>query len=208
MTDPRSLVGSSVNGRLNQVGSSVRAVIDAVSQSVSTEDLVRRGPRKYRLVDAGKLVDQIVSAIALLIDAFELQSARAFIRERDASLHALETALAEKEDALRKEGANRVLRSLLDFVDVVEAVVDSLAESASKSMARALDKRIDALFRTHGYERVETSGVAFDPERHECVDSESDPQQPANAVLREVSRGYVREGRVLRFAKVVVNRGS
>jgi molecular chaperone GrpE (heat shock protein) len=187
-------------------GRSVASVIDAVTRSISWSELAARGPRNYRIASRTKLIDQIVNTMAILIDALESQTARFIARERDAARYQIEKAAGDDRMNAKEEGAERVLRSVVDMVDVVEALVEALDTPQTKTMAKALDRRLDNLLKTYAFERIPTSGIPFDSERHECVDVSVDESVENGYVLREVSRGYARGTKVLRFAKVVVNR--
>ena len=62
--------------------------------------------------------------------------------------------------------------------------------------------------RGHGLEAVGQAGEAFDPKIQEAVGMASDPSQPDGAVLQVMQSGYVLKGRLLRPAKVLVNKIS
>ncbi len=187
-------------------GRSVAAVINAVSRPISWSELTARGPRNYRIASRTRLIDQIVSTMAILIDALESQTARFIARERDAARYQIEKAAGDDRALAKDEGSERVLRSVVDMVDVVEALVEALETPQTKTMAKALDRRLDNLLRTYSFERIPTLGIPFDSDRHECVDVSVDESVEDGLVVREVSRGYARGAKVLRFAKVIVNR--
>ena len=58
----------------------------------------------------------------------------------------------------------------------------------------------------YGLEPVEAMGQVFDPELHEAMMQQEDPEQEENTVLAEAQKGYTFEGRLLRPAMVVVSR--
>jgi molecular chaperone GrpE len=59
-----------------------------------------------------------------------------------------------------------------------------------------------------GVERVETEGETFDPSFHEAISVQEDPNRAAGAILHEMQKGYVLNGRLIRPAMVVVNQGT
>lgn len=69
-------------------------------------------------------------------------------------------------------------------------------------------RRIERALAEFEIEPIEAVGRAVDPELMEVVQSVSDATQPPGTVVAEVRRGYRRQGRVMRFAQVVVNRGE
>ena len=58
----------------------------------------------------------------------------------------------------------------------------------------------------HGLERVEALGQVFDPEYHEAMMQQEDPDVDENTVLQELQKGYLFQGRLLRPAMVVVSK--
>jgi molecular chaperone GrpE len=58
----------------------------------------------------------------------------------------------------------------------------------------------------HGLERVEPLGQPFNPEFQEAMLQQEDPDQDENTVLKELGRGYIFQGRLLRPALVVVSK--
>lgn len=67
-------------------------------------------------------------------------------------------------------------------------------------------QRVDRALRQHGLEPIDTVGRPFDPERMEVLDVVPDSGRPSGEVVGEVRRGYLRNGRVFRYAQVRVAR--
>lgn len=80
-------------------------------------------------------------------------------------------------------------------------------EGVTDGYALAL-RRIERALAEFEIEPIEAVGRAVDPELMEVVQSIRDAAQPPGTVVAEVRRGYRRQGRVMRFAQVVVNRGE
>jgi molecular chaperone GrpE len=59
-----------------------------------------------------------------------------------------------------------------------------------------------------GVREVQTQGLAFDPTRHEAVDTVGVPASDDGLIVEEVQRGYLLHERLLRPAKVVVGRAG
>jgi molecular chaperone GrpE (heat shock protein) len=53
-------------------------------------------------------------------------------------------------------------------------------------------------------EPIASAGQPFDPERMEVLEAVGDTGRPAGEVVEEVRRGYLRDGRVFRYAQVRV----
>ena len=62
------------------------------------------------------------------------------------------------------------------------------------------------ILESRGVSAIETVGEEFDPEFHEAMMVESDPKNKNNVILEEFEKGYKHDDRVLRHAKVKVNK--
>lgn len=65
-------------------------------------------------------------------------------------------------------------------------------------------QRLDRALRQHGLEPITTTGQPFDPERMEVLEAVADRNRTPGAVVEEVRRGYLWNGRVFRYAQVRV----
>jgi molecular chaperone GrpE len=88
----------------------------------------------------------------------------------------------------RREAAGRVRRLLA-----------SLVTGYTMSL-----QRLERALRQHGLDPIPAAGQPFDPERMEAVEAVEGSGRPPGAVLDEVRRGYLWNGRVFRFAQVRV----
>jgi molecular chaperone GrpE len=97
---------------------------------------------------------------------------------------------------------------LLPVIDNLERALASGASKDSMQFHQGVEmtlKQLRQLLRQHGVESDEIVGKPFDPHRHEALSQGHDPAQPAHAVLTVLQRGYRRDQKVLRPAKVEVN---
>ena len=116
----------------------------------------------------------------------------------------------QREEAVAADRAReRLLESLLPALDSFELASASLEGAADadalerlrKGVALAINQLRDALDAA-GLERIDLTGVAFDPNEHEAVqDDGGSGEQLVGAVLRT---GYRLRGRVVRPAMVQV----
>ena len=123
---------------------------------------------------------------------------------------------AERERATTVERANeRLLESLLPALDSFELAGVSIA-GATDADVEVLEKlrkgvqlaiaQLDEAVANAGLERIDQTGVAFDPTEHEAVLQDDGDGDPAvESVLRT---GYRLRGRVLRPAMVKVTRSG
>lgn len=117
---------------------------------------------------------------------------------------------AERLEAeLPAQTSRRLLLALLPALDAQHAVFEAMRsdESLAPAHAQAIAMAIaewDRVLSGLGVSAYDALGHQFDPLVHEAIST-----QPANGaavgnVVRQVGRGYLLEGRVLRTAKVVV----
>jgi molecular chaperone GrpE len=92
------------------------------------------------------------------------------------------------------------LNLALSYADLDDPGVRNMAEGVRMTLKGCLDMLAD---RGLGEVLVER-GQAFDPNVHEAIGQEADPELPDNAVTRQVSKGYTLHRRLLRPAKVMV----
>jgi molecular chaperone GrpE len=103
-----------------------------------------------------------------------------------------------------------IIKSLLPALDNFEHALaktpsQETADAMMKGMQMVYDQILDIL-KLHGVEQIKSLGQQFDPEIHSAITQVSDPTKPENIVLNEITRGYKLNGRVIRPARVVVNK--
>lgn len=103
-----------------------------------------------------------------------------------------------------------VIKSLLPVLDNfehslcgAEKVEDS--ESLRKAVKMIYDQFI-AVLKNHGIEQITSVGGKFDPACHQAMMNRSEPDKEDFAILEEFQKGYRLGEKVLRPARVVVNK--
>ena len=64
----------------------------------------------------------------------------------------------------------------------------------------------DELWKTLGLVQIKTVGEAMDPNIHEVVDEAEEGEGESGKIIREVSAGFTRNGKVIMPAKVIVKK--
>lgn len=112
-------------------------------------------------------------------------------------------ALREELDHARQGLAAQYLLPLVREVALVVDRIDGYTGSDPEFASSVGDELLELLAR-HGVDEISTAG-AFDPARHEAVDTTVRPELPDGAVVEVRRRGYAHATGVLRPAQVVVN---
>jgi len=123
-----------------------------------------------------------------------------------ADLDNLRKRAARENEAVIREQVERFTRDLLGGMDDLDRALQSDGTMLREGLERIRQVFL-ASFARHGIRPVEAMGVPFNPREHEavaCVVSD----EPEGIVIQEVNRGYAREDRIIRFAKVIVSKGK
>ncbi|MBA4357698.1 MAG: nucleotide exchange factor GrpE [Desulfovibrio sp.] len=113
-------------------------------------------------------------------------------------------------EELRRYSTESVLADLLPVLDnLTLAIEHARGSEACKDIVMGVDMTrkifLDTLKR-HGLECVGACGEAFDPAKHEAIGTVCEAGHEAGCVAKVAQSGYVLKGRVIRPAKVLVNK--
>jgi molecular chaperone GrpE len=111
----------------------------------------------------------------------------------------------ERQDWTRQavEGFLRDFLPALDSFSMARFDDPKLTEAI-----RLIEKEFLRVLAKNGVSPIETAGRTFDPLYHEAVGVEEAPGKPDGAILDEVRRGWLVEGRVMRPASVLIAKGA
>lgn len=115
----------------------------------------------------------------------------------------------QDRQAAEKYRAQALLTELLPVLDNFER---AMQVDVSSEDAQALYKGVEMVYKTliaateqEGLSIIPAVGAEFDPNVHQAVMQESDPEQASGIVLKELQKGYQLKDRVLRPSMVSVN---
>ncbi len=117
--------------------------------------------------------------------------------------------LREKEEFA--QFANRQLMlDLIPIIDDFERAIKSAEESRDFDSFHdgivLIEKQFTSMLeRKWGLKRFDSDGEEFDPQKHEAVMTEEDPEHETSVVLEDFQKGYMLHEKVLRSAKVKVS---
>lgn len=118
-------------------------------------------------------------------------------------------SLREMEE-FRKFANESLIKEMLSVVDNLERAIDSSSdnEGAKSCVVEGVDmtlREILKIFEKFGVKPVESLGKKFDPTYHQAVLQEKTDDYPGDTVTKDLQRGYMLHGRLLRPAMVVVS---
>ncbi|HDI0812257.1 TPA: nucleotide exchange factor GrpE [Staphylococcus aureus] len=116
----------------------------------------------------------------------------------------------QKENEINKTyQAQRVLTDILPAIDNIERALqiegdDETFNSLQKGVQMVHESLINAL-KDNGLEVIKTEGEAFDPNIHQAVVQDDNPDFESGEITQELQKGYKLKDRVLRPSMVKVN---
>jgi len=114
--------------------------------------------------------------------------------------------LSRAREEGRLAGMRELLKGVLPALDALESCVREKPDAATLEHAvRLALRQIWDVFRQHELERIEGSGVPFDPSVHEAAQITSTERVPPNTVLEVMRVGYALGGALVRPALVRVS---
>ncbi|OIQ51164.1 Protein GrpE [Pseudodesulfovibrio hydrargyri] len=120
--------------------------------------------------------------------------------------------LLRETEELKKYAGESILADLLPILDNLDLALAHTGNLSAecKNFVVGVDMTrkifLDAV-KNHGLEAVQAAvGTEFDPEIHEAVGTVEEPSLKSNQVAQVVQNGYRLKGRLLRPAKVMVNK--
>ncbi|HCW8656566.1 TPA: nucleotide exchange factor GrpE, partial [Staphylococcus aureus] len=115
----------------------------------------------------------------------------------------------QKENEINKTyQAQRVLTDILPAIDNIERALqiegdDETFKSLQKGVQMVHESLINAL-KDNGLEVIKTEGEAFDPNIHQAVVQDDNPDFESGEITQELQKGYKLKDRVLRPSMVKV----
>ncbi|EHJ49408.1 GrpE protein [Solidesulfovibrio carbinoliphilus subsp. oakridgensis] len=122
----------------------------------------------------------------------------------------LKKRLLKEKEEFQKYATESLVAELVPVLDHLDlALAHGRGNDACKDFVVGVDMTrkafLDILGR-HGVAEFGRTGEPFNPETHEALGMASLPDLPADTVAQVVQKGYTLRGRLLRPAKVMVNK--
>ncbi len=139
----------------------------------------------------------------------ELDACRNQLYRLQADFDNYRKRMIKEQSGTYQRAVDSIAKPLLDVVDDLERAIraarDVSADKGLLSGVEMIHRRLLNVLEKEGILPMQCIGEPFDPDCHEAVQRISTPGQPENIVLAETQRGYRRDDRVIRAAKVVVS---
>lgn len=148
----------------------------------------------------------------------KVEEAEARLKEQDLRAHAelenLRKRMTQEVDKTRKFANENFALELLPVVDSLEKGIESAAvadsSEALQAMAEGMDLTLNLLLKTlekFGVVQIDPVGQPFNPEFHQAMAMQENPDATPNTVIQALQKGYLLNGRLLRPALVIVAKG-
>lgn len=115
----------------------------------------------------------------------------------------------EKEDLL-KYASQPLVEGLLPAIDNLERALTaaqdtSTGDNSLRVGVEMVYRQLVQVLQQEGVVAIESEGKPFDPQFHQAVMQEENPDQESGIVLQELQKGYLLKDRVIRPSMVKVN---
>lgn len=114
----------------------------------------------------------------------------------------------ENNEFMKFAGAG-IITEFLPLVDSVKGGIGQAKKSGNREMLEGFEsvlKQIQQILEKNGVKKIECAGKKFDHNLHETLMTYKDGEKEDEIILEELQPGYLMNGKVLRPAKVKVNK--
>jgi molecular chaperone GrpE len=116
---------------------------------------------------------------------------------------------AKEKTELIQSGGEDVFKSILPVMDDFERAIKSNSETsdvkAVNDGVNLIYNKLKSTLTQKGLEPMNAMGAAFDPDIHEAITNIPAPSEELKGkVVDELEKGYSLNGKIIRFAKVVI----
>lgn len=101
------------------------------------------------------------------------------------------------------DGENGVILSVLPLMDTVSIAMGMVSDEKTVAGLQLIQKQFEAVLTKYGVEEIKAAGEVFNPDYHNAVMQVEDAEN-AGKVAEVLQKGYIRNGKVIRYAMVKV----
>ncbi|HHW5056951.1 TPA: nucleotide exchange factor GrpE [Staphylococcus aureus] len=187
-------VKQNIDDSVEQTEESKGHLQDEAIEETSDENVIEEiDPKDQKIYELQQLADENEEKYLRLYAEFENYKRR-----------------IQKENEINKTyQAQRVLTDILPAIDNIERALqiegdDETFKSLQKGVQMVHESLLNAL-KDNGLEVIKTEGEAFDPNIHQAVVQDDNPDFESGEITQELQKGYKLKDRVLRPSMVKVN---
>ena len=157
------------------------------------------------------IIDRVTTQSAESLNDAKFEAKAQMCRELLRMADTIEVSISSADELLRriesrapqdKRGLAFLFHSGKQMYDLL---VDSLAALRQwRDGQQLLAGRLQAILQSAGVREIESINRVFDPSIHRAVSTQLQPELPSNTIIGEELKGYTLEGRILRYAEVIV----
>lgn len=177
----------------------------AASEEMNAPQADRKAAKKEQKKDAKK-ADELQAKLSETEE--KLQKEKDDYMRLMAEFETFRRRTAEDKLNLIASASADTIKGLLPVLDDCEralAILEGSADEAAKEGTGLIYTKLMAYLKTKGLEKIEAKGQKFDTDFHEAVTQFPAPDESMKGcVIDVVQTGYTLNGKVLRYAKVVV----
>ncbi|MBO5395099.1 MAG: nucleotide exchange factor GrpE [Clostridia bacterium] len=112
----------------------------------------------------------------------------------------------EDKNKARVIGQISVIEAFLPALDTFKEAKKSIVDENVLKGVEMIEQKIFDALHSLGVKKIETIGHKFDHNLHEAIAQFTDENQEDDIILDEYQAGYIFNEKVIRYAKVIVNR--
>lgn len=109
----------------------------------------------------------------------------------------------ERMEEIYQMSNARLIKDLLELVDSIEA---GIRMKPNDKDLKKIKEQLQSIFERYQVEEIKTIGEKFNPEFHEVVEIIESADSQEGIIVEEVQKGYLLNNKLLRPAKVKINK--
>lgn len=157
-------------------------------------------------LDLGELLDRLEAA-----EAASQQARNDYLRVQ-AEMQNLRRRTEQDIEKAHKYGQERFSAELITVMDNLERALQSASGNEDEAVKAIFDgvdltlKSFSDCFKRFNIEAIDPLGEPFDPQLHQAMSIQDNPDVEPNTVIAVMQKGYTLHGRVIRPAMVIVSK--
>lgn len=112
----------------------------------------------------------------------------------------------EENKQARINGQVSVMEAFLPCLDTFKEAKKSITDEGVLKGVEMIENKINETLKTLGLEKIETIGQVYNPHLHNVIAVMKDQTKDNDIILDEYQAGYKFNDKVIRYAKVIVNK--